>query len=265
MSSGFCVNRGVGQGLVFGPNLFILFINQVCQVLTDSYFTFFADDLAIFGGVGVDETLGKIESACIAFSDWCKNNGLEINYAKTKFMVIRKPQRKMIGKPVLILDNHSIEYVSTFKYLGVTVDGHFSFASHAESVHDKVSATCGAIRKLRRYLNLNMFKLLINAYVFSLIDYCLIVWGQCQISCLESIQNHFHRLLVCFFYPNSSKFYRKSYWKSHYDPLSNTTPAKACHNFFKTVNFNSLVQKVNALDIEERVLYYSSLFVDKLV
>jgi hypothetical protein len=41
------VNRGIGQGLVFGPNLFVLFINDVGKILTDCFYTLFTDDLAI--------------------------------------------------------------------------------------------------------------------------------------------------------------------------------------------------------------------------
>jgi hypothetical protein len=44
MSKGYLVNSGIGKGLVFGPNLFVLFINKVCKILADCSYTLFADD-----------------------------------------------------------------------------------------------------------------------------------------------------------------------------------------------------------------------------
>jgi hypothetical protein len=41
ISRGFTVNRGIGQGLVFGPYLFVLFINDVGKILTNRFYTVF--------------------------------------------------------------------------------------------------------------------------------------------------------------------------------------------------------------------------------
>jgi hypothetical protein len=96
MSKGFLVNGGIGQGLVFGPNLFVLFINEVCKILADCSYTLFADDLAIYvSSKNVVEALSKMLDILCRFDNWCSVHGLTVNYAKTKYMVIRMPQTKI--------------------------------------------------------------------------------------------------------------------------------------------------------------------------
>jgi len=207
--------------------------------------------------------MSKIVLVATKFVEWCNSNGLDVNYLKTKYMVIRKPQRKIAVFPTLLIDTHNIERVTSFKYLGVVIDEHFSFKDHAELVNSRVSATCGIIRKIRRFLNLHVFKLLINAYVFSIIDYCLIIWGQSQFSILSCIDRQVKRLLICFLYPQSSKFYSRSYWKANFDPITKDTPAKTCFKFFKNIDYSNLLQKVNALGVLERVNYYACVFIYK--
>lgn len=48
VSKAFLVNRGIGQGFVLGPHLFVLFLNDIAEVLLDCMYTFFADDASIY-------------------------------------------------------------------------------------------------------------------------------------------------------------------------------------------------------------------------
>jgi hypothetical protein len=164
ISSGFLVKRGIGQGLVFGPNLFVLFINDVDKILADCFYTLFADDLAIYvSGKNIVDAVAKIAEIVHRFDNWCNENGLSTNYSKTKYMIIRKPQTKIPTVPKLIIGENEIEYVSTFKYLGVHIDEFFSFRNHFEHVSSKVNSNCGVIRKLRRYITQHVFCTLVNA------------------------------------------------------------------------------------------------------
>jgi hypothetical protein len=135
MSKGFLVNRGIGQGLVFGLNLFVLFINDVGKILADCSYTLFADDLAIYvSSKNVVQAVSKISDILCRFDNWCSVNGLSVNYAKTKYMVIRKPQTKIPIVPKVFVREKELEYVSSFKYLGVHLDELFSFRDHFQHV-----------------------------------------------------------------------------------------------------------------------------------
>jgi hypothetical protein len=68
-------------------------------------------------------------------------------------------------------------------------------------VSSKVSSNCGVIRKLRKYLSHPAFCTVANAYIFSVIDYCLIIWGPSRRIDLDSLQKKVNQLLIIFFIP----------------------------------------------------------------
>jgi hypothetical protein len=250
MSRGFLVNRGIGQGLVFGPNLFVLFINDAGKILADCSYTLFADDLAINeSSKNVVEAVSKMSYILCRFDNWCSVNGLTLNYANTKYMFIRKPQTKIPMIPRMFVREKELEYVSSFKYLEVHLDELFSFRDHFDHVSGKVSSHSGVIRKLRRYLSQQAFTTLVNAYIFSVIDYCLIVWGPSRVKDFDSLQSKVNQLLVIFFYLEAAKFYGKSYWnESHRE---NRGREAECRAFFSKLDYNSLLEKFNFLSVQE--------------
>jgi len=68
--------------------------------------------------------------------------------------------------------------VLTFKYLLLIriIDENFDLKPHFEHVRKKVCVNVGMIFKMRRLITPHVLKLLINAYVSSVTDYCLVVW-----------------------------------------------------------------------------------------
>lgn len=73
-----------------------------------------------------------------AICEWCHDNSLVINAAKTKEMHIRTPSKSIEAFQVFHRNDRcppstnkkAIELVRTFKYLGVTIDEHFPWREH---------------------------------------------------------------------------------------------------------------------------------------
>ena len=115
------VTFGVPQGLILGPLLFLLYINDLpsCLFPEDSSIVLYANDILLYRPK-------KTESDCKVFQqdinkivNWISDNHLTINIEKTKCMTVSR-LRSTIPLQVEV-NGHQIEEVVTFKYLGVWI------------------------------------------------------------------------------------------------------------------------------------------------
>jgi len=91
------VNFGVPQSSVLGPLLFLLYINDITEMMTaDCSIRLFADDALIYAtGSSKQEINDKLNEQMIRVEDWLNMNKLYLNVSKTKVMLIRGISRKV--------------------------------------------------------------------------------------------------------------------------------------------------------------------------
>ena len=146
---------------------------------------------------------------------WFKDQNLIVNVSKTKWVLFSKNKNTDTSK--LFCNGKEVERVETFVYLGVTLDSNLNYKCHTEKVKGKVALAIGLIERMKRNINVRMFSLLLNAYVFSVIDYCFIIWGY-ENTELILLQRRINRLLCNFFQkvPKKKRKKVKFYARSHY-------------------------------------------------
>lgn len=129
MSEEFNTTEGVRQGGSLSPLLFITYMDKIIREtqrrtkplhigyknleIVDITECAFADDIALITG-----SEGDLEENLRIWNEVLIKNGMKINRAKTKVMVAAN-ERKEVN---IILDNERIEQVSSFQYLGVTLE-----------------------------------------------------------------------------------------------------------------------------------------------
>ena len=147
ISSESCeIKWGVSQGSLLGPLLFLLYINDLCNVSKVVDFILFADDTNIFFSHKDFNLLPEIlNSEMLKLTQWCRANKLSINFKKSNFMVFRPRQRRQTLDISIQIDNNVIERVKETVFLGVILDEHLSWKPHILSVSRKTSKSIGII------------------------------------------------------------------------------------------------------------------------
>ena len=110
--------------------------------------------------------------------DWLAINKLSLNVQKTKFMLFHFHQRDISHiVPDLHINNHTLERVSEFNFLGLTIDENFTWNSHIQKISNKVSRALGVMSRLKRFLPSTILRLLYNSLVLPHLQYSILAWG----------------------------------------------------------------------------------------
>ena len=110
---------GVPQGLVLGPVLLSLFVNDLHQAITGATTLLFADDTTIYAiGKDVTSIAESLTLAIYLANDWLCDNHLSVNVSKTKSMLIHSARRVNLPPLTVHLLSSPVEQVHTVKSSG---------------------------------------------------------------------------------------------------------------------------------------------------
>ena len=181
------INTGVPQGSVLGPLLYLIYVNELPNISNQFSTCLFADDTTlIFKNSNKYELFNQCDYGVNLFFSWCCANRLSINISKTNMMLFSN-----ILTPLDIADvfmnNKKIEYASSTRFLGVTIDDKLKFNLHINAITKKISKNIGVLYKLKQYLPcetlLSVYRSIIEVYI----NYCNLLFGNASYTHLSSL------------------------------------------------------------------------------
>lgn len=115
------LSRGTCQGSVLGGLFYSLYSNNLSSRLS-CHMLSYADDVILYAkGSDSDEVLNYLIEQLEMLCKWCDENGIKLNYSKTKYMIFHKEHDKtgLSDNMSFIIRNEVVERVFDFKYLGI--------------------------------------------------------------------------------------------------------------------------------------------------
>ena len=167
---------GVPQGSLLGVLLFQIIIDDMRKSVTFSNVILYADDTTLLvSGRNVHFIKKKLQSDLNNLIIWLNANKLCLNESKTKAMLFS--EKIHLDSLELYANGIQIEFVQSFKFLGVILDEKLLFHHHAHHLYTKLLQTCYLLSKLKRLVPNKEMVMLYYAHFHSKLTYGLQVWG----------------------------------------------------------------------------------------
>ena len=185
------VKCGVPQGSILGPILFLIYINDLPKILTNTSFKLYADDTLIYAsGTSIQETTAKINTDLDNLAKWCAENKMFINYTKTKQVTFGPPGiLDTIPKtPLVSIENTPIHQVTNYKYLGITLDAKLTFNDHVKKCHKAASHKLSLLRRIRPLLTTYAAVQIYKTMILPLLEYGNALYGPANKTLLNKLQ-----------------------------------------------------------------------------
>ena len=219
------INIGVPQGSILGPVLFLIYINDFCNIVQTGKQILFADDANYYEtGSNFREVLDRVNRNLKLIVKWFRANKLSINLIKSESMLFTRRNMHFPLSPVL-LDGKEISYNYSFKFLGIILDFKLNWISHIKRVQSKVNSACGILFQIRNKLTRQVARMVYMALAYPYLNYCNVLWA-------SSHNSHLHSLFI-----TQKKLIRRIMKKHRTEP---STPLFKKLNILKLKDVNNL-------------------------
>ncbi len=172
---------GVPQGSVLGPLLFLIYINDLQDVI-NSYLRQFADDVSTFFAYRqFIEVTQNLVPDLNSILHWSNKWLMGLNPTKTEGLNISLVN---FERQQITMGNEQIKDVDHHKHLGLVLNNKATWSNQIKLMYDKALKRVGFMRSLKYTFDRNTLQTLFFSYIRPIMEYASSVWD--NISMQES-------------------------------------------------------------------------------
>ncbi len=183
-SSEIPVESGVPQGSVLGPSLFLYYINDMPAGIKGTV-RLFADDTILYVTVATDTDTANLQQDLDKLAHWETTWLMKFHPEKCNVLTISKKRNTI--KRDYTLHGHTLEPVTSAKYLGVTMTSDLKWGEHINNICTKANRTIGFLKRNVNVANKSIKEKAYMSLVRPSLEYACTVWDPYQ-------QNDIHKL-----------------------------------------------------------------------
>jgi hypothetical protein len=185
---------GVPQGSVFGPLLFVIYVNDITNCLPDCVnMRLFADDVKLYSVIKCELDIAKFQDGLNNLEVWANEWQLKISISKCCIMDLSR-NRNIVSNYSNSLLDANLDCVDKYRDLGVIIDNRLTFKPHILEIVSKAKQRISLI--FRTFLTRDSIFLVksFKSFILPIVDYCSQIWTPYlihDILLIESIQRGF--------------------------------------------------------------------------
>ena len=155
-----------------GNQFFNVFVSNIFSFVQNTSVCNYADDTTVYAcSSDVDTVINILETYSSILEKWFSENYMKLNEEKLYVIIsgnISEDSVAAIGKSIIKESEYDI-------FLGITFDKKLSFTKHVQDLCKKAHQKLHALARRSNYIDPIQLKLLMDAFIKSQINYCLLV------------------------------------------------------------------------------------------
>ena len=189
------VTSGIVQGSVLGPILFLLYINDLADIVNlPCKLILFADDSKLFTSFNLStDNTAYLQHILDLIYQWSNLWQLLINIAKCLCMRLHSA-RSIVNQPTYSFNNVLLSHSDTVNDLGILTSSDYSFDKHIAAIVTKASQRLGLLFRSFISRDPSFLHRAYITYVRPLLEYNSVVWSPIlkkNIDAIEFVQRRF--------------------------------------------------------------------------
>ena len=195
-SEAVSVDSGVPQGSVLGPGLFLFYINDLQSRLT-SKVRLFADDTIAYLAITNENDTQILQEDLNKLGQWENEWCMQFHPDKCTVLSITNKAKKIEAQ--YQLHGHTLEAVTSAKYLGITFNNKLQWDQHINNITSKANKTLGFLRRNLKIPSIRIKEQAYQTLVRPLVEYASSVWDpytKTEINKIEAVQRRAARYVI---------------------------------------------------------------------